>query len=488
MSGIKKLTLLHSNDLHGAFFPVEKDGVFTGGISLLAGCLNKIRSQEESVLYAIAGDLLKGSLIDAEFKGISTIEMINLLKPDVATVGNHESDYGLAHLLFLEKCARFPLLSANMNIVGSGKRLFEPYTIIDIGGMKVMFIGLVTKEILLSLKSEELIGNYLNVDDYDRQIATILDSYKTRDVDLTVLMTHIGYEEDRRLAQRLGHDSGIDILIGAHSHTLLSRPKIINDIPIVQVGSGFDHLGRFDIEIDTDIHSILSYDYEVLDIDAKHYEKDALMEEVLAAYSKQVEDQGERILTTFSRRFTHTSRHQESELSDLFADLMQMDSSFDIMMLGTGSFRGKGLGPVVDQRSFKEVYPFDNAIYMLKVKGKTFRKMCHHFLKASIESKGADEFYAFSKGVQVIYDPKNDLLEHCRFLNKEIEDEDLLKIALQEFHLNNCEDFLGVSLAELSALDRPVMVVKNDASTYEEMLLNCFEPEPSDSKRIIIKD
>jgi hypothetical protein len=92
-----------------------------------------------------------------------------------------------------------------------------------------------------------------------------------------------------------------------------------------------------------------------------------------------------------------------------------------------------------------------------------------------------------SKGVQVIYDPKNDLLEHCRFLNKEIEDEDLLKIALQEFHLNNCEDFLGVSLAELSALDRPVMVVKNDASTYEEMLLNCFEPEPSDSKRIIIK-
>ena len=86
---------------------VQTDNKLLGGISMLSGYVAKTRSEEKNVIYAVAGDMLRGSVIDSEFKGLSTIEIMNMLSPDVSCVGNHEFDYGVAHLLFIEKCARF---------------------------------------------------------------------------------------------------------------------------------------------------------------------------------------------------------------------------------------------------------------------------------------------------------------------------------------------------------------------------------------------
>ena len=137
---LKKLTILHSNDLHGDFLAEEIDSELVGGVSMLSGYINKVRNEEKNVIYAIAGDMLRGSIIDSEYKGLSTIEIMNLLTPDVATVGNHEVDYGLAHLLFIEKCANFPIINANMYLNVNGTRLFSPYHIIEIDGIKILFI------------------------------------------------------------------------------------------------------------------------------------------------------------------------------------------------------------------------------------------------------------------------------------------------------------------------------------------------------------
>ena len=483
---IRKLTLLHSNDPHGAFDCKEKDGKQVGGIALLGGCLEAIRKENPNTIYALAGDLFKGSLIDSHYKGISTIELINLLKPDIATIGNHETDYGLAHLLFLEKCACFDLINANMYISSSRKRLFEPYKIIEIDGMKILFIGVITKEILQSAGKQDLIGVYLDVDDAQRQIETIIDSYKTTRIDLTVLLTHIGYEEDRRLAQRLDPKLGVDLIIGAHSHTKLLKPKIINDIQIVQVGSGFDNLGRFDIDIDIDTHQIKDIKWQLLDIDSEHYKPDYLISEALKAYRMQIDKDASRILTTFKRELSHPNRHEESELGNLFADLMQKDSSFDIFLHGSGSFRCKKLGPVVDYLSFREAHPFDNSIYMITIKGKTFKKMCHHYLKETFLTKGSAEFYDVSKGVKLVYDAKTDDLATCSFNEKEINDEDILKVAIQEFHFNNIEEFLGVSLEEVSEIEKPKLIVNDEASVYEEILSNSFELDAKIENRITI--
>ena len=105
MNHLKKLTILHSNDLHGDFLAEQTDERLVGGVSMLSGYINQVKSNEKNTLYCIAGDMFRGSVIDTEYKGISTIEIMNMLSPDVVTIGNHETDYGVAHLLFIEKCA-----------------------------------------------------------------------------------------------------------------------------------------------------------------------------------------------------------------------------------------------------------------------------------------------------------------------------------------------------------------------------------------------
>ena len=73
MKNLKKLVLLHSNDMHGDFLAENVDSNLVGGVSMLSGYINKVRQEEENVIYAIAGDMFRGSIIDSEFQGISTI-------------------------------------------------------------------------------------------------------------------------------------------------------------------------------------------------------------------------------------------------------------------------------------------------------------------------------------------------------------------------------------------------------------------------------
>lgn len=108
MKHTKKITILHSNDLHGDFLAEQVDEKLVGGVSMLSGYIEKVRAEEPNTIYAIAGDMFRGSVIDSEYKGLSTIEIMNALAPDVVTIGNHEVDYGIAHLLFIEKSRAFP--------------------------------------------------------------------------------------------------------------------------------------------------------------------------------------------------------------------------------------------------------------------------------------------------------------------------------------------------------------------------------------------
>ena len=274
MKHLKKLTLLHSNDLHGDFLVEKVDDKLVGGVSMLSGYVNKGRREEENVVYAIAGDMFQGSLIDSEYKGVSTIEIMNLLAPDVVTIGNHEVDYGLAHLLFLEKCANFPIINANLYLKHNGRRLFHSHRILEIDGMKILFIGILTEEVLQKTKLEKLIGTLVDIREAAAEVGRICDAYQTEDIDFTVLLTHVGIEADQQLAAILDPRWGVDLIIGGHSHTLLEKPIEVNGIPIVQAASGTDQIGRFDIMVDTDLNSIDSYTWQLIPITPEYCPED----------------------------------------------------------------------------------------------------------------------------------------------------------------------------------------------------------------------
>ena len=175
----KRFTILHSNDMHGDFLAEVggAEGNLIGGLGLLSGYVSKVRQEEENVLYVIAGDMLQGS----------TIEIMNYLAPDVVTLGNHEVDYGLPHLLFLEKMANFPIVNANLYISKYNRRLMRPFTVLNVAGFDIMFIGIITEAVLQSLKMDEQIATFISLEEASREVGKICNAYKGEDIDLTVL-------------------------------------------------------------------------------------------------------------------------------------------------------------------------------------------------------------------------------------------------------------------------------------------------------------
>ena len=340
----KKLTLLHSNDMHGDFLAEHVDENLVGGVSMLSGYVNKVRQEEKNVIYAIAGDMFRGSIIDSEFQGISTIQIMNMLGPDVVTLGNHEVDYGVAHLLFLEKCAEFPIINANLHIKTNNARLFDPCYVMEIDGMKVLFIGILTEVALAQCKTDGLIGTFVTLEDAAEEVGRICNTYNATDIDFTVLLTHIGFEEDKALAALLDPAWGVDVIIGGHSHTFLDEPAVVNGIPVVQAGTGTDQIGRFDIVINTDENCIDSYSWKNIPINAENCPRDPAIEDIIHTYKERTDAKYGQIVTKFVRQLTHPTRIRETELGDLISDVLKDSLGVDVFLLGSGSIRNEQLG------------------------------------------------------------------------------------------------------------------------------------------------
>ena len=489
MKRYKKLTLLHSNDLHGDFFSEENGKQTIGGASRLSGYVSKVREEEENVIYAIAGDMFRGNIIDSEYKGISTIEIMNIISPDVVTIGNHETDYGLAHLLFLEKCARFPIINANMFIKTNNSRLFKPYHIIEIDGMKILFIGIVTEDVLANTKNEGLIGTFVDVNEAAKEVGKICNTYNAIDIDYTVLLTHIGFEEDKKLAELLDPAWGIDVIIGGHSHTFIEEPAIVNNILIVQAGVGTDQIGRFDITIDTKNNCTHEWKWECIPINDKTCPRDEKLEELINGYKGETDLKYGRVLTRFNRELTHPDRYRETELGDLFSDILKNSLGLDIMLLGSGSIRKEKLGPIVTLQDLMEIFPYDDPIYLVKAKGSELKKMILFMLRDEAFIGDHTEFYQFSDGMHVVYDKKNHKFKEFTIDGIDINDEEIFKIGLQKYHYINIKDCFDITVEELDKNGKSKIIATSCRDVVEEYLSNNqhLDSVVEDNKRLIVE-
>ncbi len=449
MKKLKKLTLLHSNDMHGDFLAEQIDEELVGGVGLLSGYINKVRQEEKNVLYAIAGDMFCGSIIDSEFHGVSTIQIMNMLAPDIVTVGNHEVDYGVAHLLFLEKCAEFPIINANLYIKTNHSRLFDPYRVIRIDGMKILFIGVLTEITLMKCKKDELVGTFVTLEDAAKEVGKICNAYNATDVDMTVLLTHIGLEEDKKLAAMMDPAWGVDMIIGGHSHSFMEEPEIVNGIPIVQAGTGTDQIGRFDLVIDTEKNCIDSYTWTPVPINASTCPRDASIEEVIRTYKDTTDEKYGRILTKFVRKLTAASHIEETEIGNLFADLLKDSLGVDIFLVASGSFREKELGPVVTKGDFDKCFPFDDRVYLLHWTGAQLRHALLRMLRDEALAGEHTEFYQISQGLEFEYDQGTHTLQKLNFEGKPVADDQLLTVGLQEFHYKNLKDSFDLDYEEV---------------------------------------
>ena len=484
----KNLVLLHSNDMHGDFQAEAIDTALVGGVSMLSGYIHKVREEEENVVYCIAGDMVQGSIIDTEFRGISTIDIMNLLKPDVVSLGNHEVDYGLTHLLFLERCANFPIVNANIFIKHPLTRMFKPYVFLKVNGINIMFIGIVTEEILSGIKNDDLISNIIDVKDAAAEVGSICDTFHGMDVDFTVLLTHIGFEEDKKLAALLDPEWGVDCIIGGHSHTVLEKPELINGVLVTTAGVGTDQIGRFDIVIDMETNSVASYKWQLLPINPETCPTDEVLEEILTHYTTKTDEKFSRILCTFPHSLTHPDRYQETELGNFFTDVFDEVFDVNLILLGSGSIRKEIAGPIITLGNLKELVPFEGEYATLSVLGSQLKQILRHILREEAFVGDHTEFFQYSDSLRCTWSRSKQDFVKLEIDGSSVEDDKLYTIAVQEFHYNNFDTSFGIALDDVLANGKRRVLATSDYNVLLEYLPCMNLTEYGVVGRLIVED
>lgn len=218
------LSIAHINDTHShlesAAVNLTVHGVKTtarlGGVARIKTTLDKMRSAHPELLLLHAGDAVQGTLYFSLFNGGVDYEFLNLLGIDAMTFGNHEFDRGAGPIADWIDRSRFPWLSANIDFTGEPKiaPLVKPCLIREIKGEKVAVIGVTTEDTpRITVDAGKTVFNDA-VASARRQVETLTAS----GINKIILLSHLGYQQDKELAARV---SGIDVIVGGHSHSLL---------------------------------------------------------------------------------------------------------------------------------------------------------------------------------------------------------------------------------------------------------------------------
>ena len=224
----QELVIIHTNDTHSHFEPL-RGGKHSGwgGCIEQAAYVDSVRAArgEDNVLLLHAGDFSQGSSYFSELGGSLEIEMLNALRYDCVTLGNHELDNGIEALCARLKNLECPCICANLDLSPFELGQYvKPYTIIERGGRRIGIIGL---ESDISTNVSKTTSS--RIDQLDNLEVTLKYADLLHDVekcDLIILLSHAGYDEDQALAPNL---RWVDLIIGGHTHTRLDGFTVVRD-------------------------------------------------------------------------------------------------------------------------------------------------------------------------------------------------------------------------------------------------------------------
>jgi 5'-nucleotidase len=370
------LVLATTSDLQGEMEPVRTklNGVKVrlGGMARLAGAIKKIKAAHPGRSLALAtGDDLMGRYFNS-FQGKAIYEALNLAGMDLATLGNHEFDFGPQVLARALKFARFPMVVSNMNATPGSPLtgLFRPEMVVPLKGLRIGFLGLLTQDLALLSKPQ---GSVRFPQDLYVAAREAVAKLRAQKVDLVVALTHLGLDQDKRLAAKVG---GIDVICGGHSHTLIpSGQEVLINRPgggttiIVQSGKGGTHLGRLTLEVEAG--RVLSHLWEALPLDAS-MPSDPQVASLVASYKAKLPPP--RVLAQTKVELdcrTEVVRAGEVPVGNLITDIVRAKFKTDAAFINAGNIRGDRVippGPVTSE-DVEVMLPFANEVDILKLKG-----------------------------------------------------------------------------------------------------------------------
>jgi len=232
-----KLVILHVNDTHSHFEP-QRNG--EGGVIERAAFVDSVRAAEgeKNVLLLHAGDFNQGTSYYQILGGQLEVDMVNAMKYDVITIGNHEFDNGLEDLGARLAQIKCPIVCANYDFspFEIGKHV-TPYAIVEKAGLKIGVIGLLCDiKVVVSRAIADRVPVIGSCEEVANKWAKHLKEEEK--CDMVIVLSHLGYREDKELAPLLHN---VDLIVGGHSHTFIPEPANCTDadgkiLPVVQDG------------------------------------------------------------------------------------------------------------------------------------------------------------------------------------------------------------------------------------------------------------
>ncbi|MHC5036412.1 MAG: bifunctional metallophosphatase/5'-nucleotidase [Planctomycetota bacterium] len=404
-----RLTLLHTNDMHGRLLPqrLGKKKVPTGGIARVAGYAAKVRKALEAeggkAVLLDAGDAYAGTPEGKIPKGRLCIEMMNAAGYTAACIGNHEFDDGIENLEALAALATFPLLAANMVVKGKGTPppWVKPYLLLDVGGVKVAILGAVTVDTdMISGGADTVL--FMNEEASLRRAAR---QAKKEGALLCIALTHIGFDRDRELSYALPE---ISILIGGHSHTYLRKgwKNARTGVWVLQAGCHATHVGRVDLVLSRATGKILSLSASLVSLKGEDVPEDPGVKALLEKKSEAIRKAMDSPIGEVAHRLDRSGRRYSgvsTPLGNLLADLMREAGKADIAFHNrTGIREILPEGPVTLRDVYK-VCPFGNTVFTMDLTGKDILALLEYS-----HSKG-NRFLLEVSGAKVVYDPAREV-------------------------------------------------------------------------------
>ncbi len=375
--GSGKTVILHSNDVHGAIT----------GYAYMAALKEKLTKAGADVILADAGDYSQGETSVSLSKGATAIEMMNAAGYDVATLGNHEFDYGYAQLQENMKKAKFKVVCSDV-LNAEGKPIFEANTIIEKGGVKIGFFGLETPETQTKANPTLIKGLTFLTETTTPTIwenaQVQVTALKAAGADVVVCLAHLGVDdssEPYRSYDLYSKVTGIDFIIDGHSHTVMEKGT--KEEPIQSTGTKFANIGV--IVIDNATKKIES-NYLLATGKDGFNEQDAT---VLAAANKILDD----IKAEYGVKFATSevelngekepgNRTEETNNGDLITDAMvwylteknpgsitEVDADHIVAITNGGGIRAAVKKGDVTKNDIFTVLPFGNTVAVVYVTG-----------------------------------------------------------------------------------------------------------------------
>ena len=384
-----KTVILHSNDVHGSIMTINDKGKPEAvgslmGYANMAALAADYEAKGANVIIADAGDFSQGSTYVSTSKGLEAVNMMNAAGYDIATLGNHEFDYGYAQLTDNLKSAKFDVVCCNI-LDADGNLVFAPSKVVDVDGVKIGFIGVNTPESQTKANPALIQGlKWLSGEDMVKAVQAEADKL-AETVDVTVVLAHLGVDDSS--VPNTSYDllkglNGVDFIIDGHSHTVL---KATAEKPIQSTGTAFDNIGV--IVIDNEKKAIESNELVEITKDSAKDETvaaaaQAIIDKIDAEYGEvfaksDVDLNGER---SVDANGVFGNRDGETNLGDLITDSMiwQVKQNLDgitvpaeniVAITNGGGIRAAIAKGDITKKDVNTVLPFGNTIAVVYVTG-----------------------------------------------------------------------------------------------------------------------